>query len=97
MLKVYFLHCRTLHGIPALVELVNNDIPEVHRAACGALRNLSYGKANDENKRAIKNAGGIPALVRLLRKSPDNDVRELVTGILWNLSSCQVSDFLSEL
>ncbi len=42
-------------------------------------------------QRAIKNAGGIPGLVRLLRKSPDNDVRELVTGILWNLSSCQVS------
>ncbi len=41
-------------------------------------------------QREIKNAGGIPALVRLLRKSPDNDVRELVTGILWNLSSCQV-------
>ena len=42
-------------------------------------------------QREIKNAGGIPALVRLLRKSADNDVRELVTGILWNLSSCQVS------
>ena len=42
-------------------------------------------------QREIKNAGGIPALVRLLRKSPDNDVRELVTGILWNLSSCPVS------
>ena len=42
-------------------------------------------------QRAIKNAGGIAALVRLLRKSTDNDIRELVTGILWNLSSCQVS------
>ena len=27
-------------------------------------RNLSYGRQNDENKRAIKNAGGITALVR---------------------------------
>ena len=41
---------RGLGGIPALVELVNNEIPEVHRNACGALRNLSYGRANDENK-----------------------------------------------
>ena len=30
-------------------------------------RNLSYGRQNDENKRAIKNAGGITALVRYAR------------------------------
>ena len=29
-------------------------------------RNLSYGRQNDENKRAIKNAGGITALVRYI-------------------------------
>ena len=51
-------------------------------------RNLSYGRQNDENKRAIKTAGGTNALVRLLRKTQDNDVKELVTGVLWNLSSC---------
>ena len=51
-------------------------------------RNLSYGRQNDENKRAIKVAGGTNALVRLLRKTQDNDVKELVTGVLWNLSSC---------
>lgn len=53
---------------------------EVHRSACGALRNLVYGKANDENKVALKNCGGIPALVRLLRKTADVEIRELVTG-----------------
>jgi hypothetical protein len=52
------------------------------------IRNLSYGRQNDENKRAIKAAGGTNALVRLLRKTADNDVKELVTGVLWNLSSC---------
>ena len=31
-------------------------------------RNLSYGRQNDENKRAIKNAGGITALVRYEHK-----------------------------
>ena len=30
-------------------------------------RNLSYGRQNDENKRAIKNAGGITALVRYVK------------------------------
>jgi hypothetical protein len=55
-------------------------------------RNLSYGRQNDENKRAIQKVGGIPALVRLLRKTQDSEVRELVAGVLWNLSSCDVSD-----
>lgn len=57
---------------------------EVHRSACGALRNLVYGKANDDNKIALKNCGGIPALVRLLRKTSDVDIRELVTGKTWS-------------
>ncbi|XP_077549846.1 adherens junction protein p120 isoform X4 [Haemaphysalis longicornis] len=80
---------RALGGIPLLIELLNQEFPEIQRNACGALRNLSYGRQNDENKRAIRNAGGIPALVRLLRKTPDNEIRELVTGVLWNLSSCE--------
>lgn len=53
-------------------------------------RNLSYGRQNDENKRALHKAGGIPSLVRLLTRSPEPDVQELVTGVLWNLSSCEV-------
>ncbi|XP_042215983.1 uncharacterized protein LOC121862091 isoform X7 [Homarus americanus] len=80
---------RILGGIPPLVALLTHDLPELHRNACGALRNLSYGRQNDENKRAIKDAQGIPSLVRLLRKTPDNEIKELVTGILWNLSSCE--------
>ena len=58
------------------------------RDSLHTFRNLSYGRQNDENKRAIKTAGGTNALVRLLRKTQDNDVKELVTGVLWNLSSC---------
>ncbi|XP_076371116.1 splicing regulator ARVCF-like isoform X3 [Tachypleus tridentatus] len=80
---------RALGGIPPLIELLNQDIPEIQRNACGALRNLSYGRQNDENKRSIKNTGGVPVLVRLLRKTPDNEIKELVTGILWNLSSSE--------
>ncbi|KAK7125252.1 hypothetical protein R3I93_020820 [Phoxinus phoxinus] len=77
---------RQLRGIPVLVGLLDHPKPEVHRKACGALRNISYGRDNF-NKVAIKNSDGIPALLRLLRKTNDGDVRELVTGTLWNLSS----------
>ncbi|XP_068594951.1 ARVCF delta catenin family member b [Brachionichthys hirsutus] len=77
---------RQLKGIPVLVGLLDHPKSEVHRKACGALRNISYGKDND-NKVAIKNCEGIPALVRLLRKTNDMEVRELITGTLWNLSS----------
>nr|XP_019949376.1 PREDICTED: armadillo repeat protein deleted in velo-cardio-facial syndrome isoform X3 [Paralichthys olivaceus] len=77
---------RQLKGIPVLVGLLDHPKSEVHRKACGALRNISYGKDND-NKVAIKNCDGIPALVRLLRKTNDMEVRELITGTLWNLSS----------
>ncbi|XP_014256722.1 catenin delta-2 isoform X2 [Cimex lectularius] len=80
---------RVLGGIPPLVNLLGHDTPDVYRNACGALRNLSYGRQNDENKRAIKNSGGIPLLMNLLRKSADAEVKELVTGVLWNLSSCE--------
>lgn len=66
-----------------LVDLLDHRMAEVHRSACGALRNLVYGKANDDNKIALKNCGGIPALVRLLRKTSDVDIRELVTGKTW--------------
>ncbi|KAK7793898.1 hypothetical protein R5R35_003578 [Gryllus longicercus] len=80
---------RSLGGIPPLVMLLSHESPDVYRNACGALRNLSYGRQNDENKRAIKNAGGIPSLINLLQKSSDSEVKELVTGVLWNLSSCE--------
>ncbi|XP_019871923.1 catenin delta-2 isoform X2 [Aethina tumida] len=80
---------RALGGIPPLVKLLSHDSIEVYRNACGALRNLSYGRQNDENKRAIKNAGGIPALITLLRRSNEPEIKELVTGVIWNMSSCE--------
>ncbi|KAL7890661.1 hypothetical protein AOLI_G00001370 [Acnodon oligacanthus] len=79
--------CR-LGGIQHLVDLLDHKTLEVQRSACGALRNLVFGKATDDNKVCVRNAGGIPALLRLLRKTTETEVRELVTGVLWNLSSC---------
>lgn len=80
---------RALGGIPPLVKLLSHENVEVYKNACGALRNLSYGRQNDENKRAIKNAGGISALINLLRSSNEAEIRELVTGVIWNMSSCE--------
>lgn len=80
---------RTLGGIPPLVRLLSHETPEVYRNSCGALRNLSYGRQNDENKRAIKNAGGINALINLLKRTNESEVKELVTGVIWNMSSCE--------
>ncbi|XP_070583279.1 catenin delta-1 isoform X8 [Erythrolamprus reginae] len=77
---------RKLKGIPVLVGLLDHPKKEVHYGACGALKNISYGRDQD-NKVAIKNCDGVPALVRLLRKARDMDLTEVITGTLWNLSS----------
>lgn len=74
--------CQVCHlgGIQHLVDQLDHKVAEVQKSACGALRNLVYGKATDNNKVALRNCGGVPALLRLLRKTTDNEVRELVTG-----------------
>ncbi|XP_061692019.1 catenin delta-1-like isoform X1 [Syngnathoides biaculeatus] len=77
---------RRLKGIPALVSLLDHPSKDVHHSACGALKNISYGRDPD-NKIAIKNCDGVPALVRLLRKTHDQDLTDTITGTLWNLSS----------
>ncbi|XP_019830662.2 catenin delta-1 isoform X8 [Bos indicus] len=77
---------RKLKGIPVLVGLLDHPKKEVHLGACGALKNISFGRDQD-NKIAIKNCDGVPALVRLLRKARDMDLTEVITGTLWNLSS----------
>uniref|UniRef100_A0A1A8JF45 Catenin (Cadherin-associated protein), delta 1 n=1 Tax=Nothobranchius kuhntae TaxID=321403 RepID=A0A1A8JF45_NOTKU len=77
---------RRMKGIPALVEMLDNPNREVHAAACGALKNISFGKDPD-NKVAIKNCDGVTALIRLLRKARDQELTDIITGTLWNLSS----------
>lgn len=72
------------------MDLLDHRVLEVQKNACGALRNLVYGKSTDENKIAMKNVGGIPALLRLLRKSVDAEVKELVTGKLGRETSRQL-------
>lgn len=71
---------RRLKGIPSLVSLLDHPNKEVHHSACGALKNISYGRDQD-NKIAIKNCDGVPALVRLLRKTHNQDLTDTITGI----------------
>ncbi|XP_002732685.2 catenin delta-2-like [Saccoglossus kowalevskii] len=78
---------RELGGVPAVIDLLGHPIPDIHHSAVNILWNMAYRQPNDDGNLAIKNAGGIPALIRLLRSTSDDDVKEIVTGTLWNLSS----------
>ncbi|MGH0179349.1 UNVERIFIED_CONTAM: hypothetical protein FKN15_001174 [Acipenser sinensis] len=69
---------RRLKGIPALVSLLDHPKKDVHYSACGALKNISFGREG-ENKVAIKNCDGVLALVRLLRKARDQDLTDCIT------------------
>ena len=41
---------RSLGAIPILIDLLRGSHLEVSHAAAGVLRNLCYGRANDDNK-----------------------------------------------
>ena len=45
-------------GIPSLVRLLTHEKVEVHKNACGALQNLSYGKNNNDNKVRLRFLNG---------------------------------------
>ena len=48
---------RQYGGIPLLVKLLDHPNPEIVRNACGCLKNLAYGRENDENKVRIVEDG----------------------------------------
>jgi hypothetical protein len=80
-----------MYYLQRLIDLLGSDIPEIQKNAGGCLRNICYGRDNDDNKRAIAQSNGIQALVALLKKTPDMQVKEEISGALWNMSSCDVS------
>ena len=75
-----------------LIGLLRHSERKVQLAVLGALRNLSFGRTNDTNKVTIAQDHGLLELIYQLRSSRSTEVRELVTGVLWNLSSCEVSE-----
>lgn len=89
---------REVDIIPLLVQLLDHEDEDCHRNAAGALKNLSYGHFIEDNKMAIRNCGGITACTRLLYRTSWIEVREHVTGVLWNISSIETikQDVLNE-
>lgn len=80
---------RELDIIPLLVKLLGHEDEDCHRNAAGALKNLSFGRFMDDNKLAIQEAEGVSACTKLLYRTSWIEVREHVTGVLYNMSSVQ--------
>lgn len=80
---------RTLHGIPALVQLFSSDNQAVQRYATGATRNLIY--ENADNKAVLVDAGGVARLVSILGE-PDEELRKTITGSNGSVRICLYID-----
>uniref|UniRef100_A0AAZ3NZ45 Catenin delta-1 n=1 Tax=Oncorhynchus tshawytscha TaxID=74940 RepID=A0AAZ3NZ45_ONCTS len=78
---------RRMKGIPSLVSMLDNPKKEVHHAACGALKNISYGRDPD-NKIAIKNCNTTAVTTSTLwnLSSHDSVKMEIVDHALHALS-----------
>lgn len=76
---------KLLDDVPNLVNLTANQKKDVEVACCGALALWSCSKST-KNKEAIRKAGGIPLLGRLL-KFPHKDMFIPVVGTLQECAS----------
>ena len=77
-----------------LVKQLRNMDTRAQIAVLGALRNLSFGRTNEANKLEIAGEHGLTEILLALKKSKVSEVRELLTSVLWNLSSSQVRRFV---
>lgn len=76
---------KLLDCVPNLANLTANEEMDVEVARCGALALWSCSKST-KNKEAIRKAGGIPLLGRLL-KSPHENMLIPVVGTLQECAS----------
>lgn len=74
-----------LHCVPNLASLTAHQQKDVEVARCGALALWSCSKST-KNKEAIRKAGGVPLLGRLL-KSPHENMLIPVVGTLQECAS----------
>lgn len=65
LITVYCI--RTFGAILVLVNQLRNAESKVHVAVLGTMKNLSYGRANDENKMVIVAEKGLEELMNLLK------------------------------
>ncbi|KAH9634743.1 hypothetical protein HF086_017526 [Spodoptera exigua] len=73
-------------NLPEVIGFLNSPSDVVKANAAAYLQHLTY--MDDPNKQKTRSLGGIPPLVRLV--SHENpEVKELVTGVIWNMSSCE--------
>lgn len=77
---------RKLGAISKLVTLLDNPLPEVQRAAIKAIKNIIF--TNAPAKLDMRRCGGLDAVVRILKTTPDPGLRSLSSAVIWNLSSC---------
>ncbi|CAG5098873.1 Oidioi.mRNA.OKI2018_I69.XSR.g16050.t1.cds [Oikopleura dioica] len=77
---------RKLGAISKLVTLLDNPLPEVQRAAIKAIKNIIF--TNEPAKLDMRRCGGLDAVVRILKTTPDPGLRSLSSAVIWNLSSC---------
>ncbi len=81
----FFAQVKLLDCVPNLANLTANQQKDVEVARCGALALWSCSKST-KNKEAIRKAGGIPLLGRLL-KSPHENMLIPVVGTLQECAS----------
>lgn len=72
-----------------LVSLIRYPDTKVQITVLGALKNLSYGRTMDANKHLIASDHSLMDIMVALKNSKVSEVRDLLTGLLWNLSSCE--------
>ncbi|XP_052450778.1 plakophilin-1 isoform X2 [Carassius gibelio] len=75
----------SLGGIPALVQLLKCDNPQLQQISAAALRNVVFKDNN--NKLEVESFEGIEAILTLLRNTNIIETQKHLTGLLWNLSS----------
>ena len=81
---------RREHGvIPILVNLIHHPDTKVQITVLSALKNLSYGRTTNENKHLIATDQRLMEIIKVLRSSRVAEIRDLLTQVLWNLSSCE--------